>query len=93
MQSFTEKNANRKWTLGLFLIIMGIIFLFLGGLGLINFIPASVELGAGIKIVNSSPGLIMTIIGYLLIKNIKGEKEFVHPNGSKEKIISFKKKR
>ena len=82
---------NIKMALGLILIFTGIIFITLSGLGIINFATATVELGPTIRVINSSPGIVLVIIGWLIVRSIKVIKEVIRENG-REKIIGLKTK-
>jgi len=52
------------------LIGAGIIFVALGGFGILTFIPTTIEINGIARLANTSPGVVLVIFGYLLIKNI-----------------------
>jgi len=92
MPSSVEDIVKLKIRVGIFLLAIGILFIFFSGLGVINFATATVELGPSIRVINSSPGVILIIIGWLIMRSIKVTKEVKTKNGMLEKIIAFKKR-
>jgi len=78
--------------LGMSLIISGLIFIILGATGIVKFVSTTIEINNIARLIDGSPGLILVIIGWFLIKGIKVTIE-KHDDNVKEIIIGFRTKK